>query len=128
MRSARPAGAAATSIFDQRNAGLVTQDVPWLPLTGVSFVVSADLQVVRGCDTAGAGVILTATTTGLLASSFGAERFAERRPAAPARPRRLSSSPWRASASCSRSWPGRLAAASSHGSARARDRHGDAVS
>jgi MFS family permease len=46
----------------------------------VSFVVSAYLQVVRGYDAIETGVIFTATTAGLLASSLGAERFAERRP------------------------------------------------
>jgi MFS family permease len=47
---------------------------------GVSFVVAAYLQVVRGYDAIQTGVIFTAATAGLLASSLGAERFATRRP------------------------------------------------
>jgi MFS family permease len=47
---------------------------------GVSFVVAAYLQVVRGYDAIQTGVIFTAATVGLLASSLGAERFATRRP------------------------------------------------
>jgi MFS family permease len=41
--------------------------------------VSAYLQVVRGYDAIQTGVIFTAATVGLLASSLGAERFAKRR-------------------------------------------------
>ena len=48
-------------------------------LMGVSFVVAAYLQVVRGYDAIETGVIFTAATVGLLLSSFGAERFAKRR-------------------------------------------------
>lgn len=79
-RSGRPA-LLPTSLFRSRtsNLGLVTQNVQWLLLTGVSFVVSAYLQVVRGYDAIQTGVIFTATTAGLLASSLGAERFAKRR-------------------------------------------------
>jgi MFS family permease len=61
------------------NLGLVTQNAQWLLLMGVSFVVSAYLQVVRGYDAIQTGVIFTATTAGLLVSSLGAERFARRR-------------------------------------------------
>ncbi len=61
------------------NLGLITQNVQWLLLTGVSFVVSAYLQVVRGYDAIQTGVIFTAVTAGLLASSLAAERFAKRR-------------------------------------------------
>src|SRR4051812_13396630 len=70
-----------TSLFRNltSNLGLVTQNVQWLLLTGVSFVVSAYLQVVRGYDAIQTGVIFTAVTAGLLASSLGAERFATRR-------------------------------------------------
>jgi MFS family permease len=46
---------------------------------GVSFVVAAFLQVVRGYDAIQTGVIFTAATVGLLASSLAAERFAKRR-------------------------------------------------
>jgi MFS family permease len=47
---------------------------------GVSFVVSVYLQVVRGYNAIQTGVIFTAATLGLLVASFGAERFAKRRP------------------------------------------------
>ncbi|MFL6129198.1 MAG: MFS transporter [Mycobacteriales bacterium] len=71
----------STSLFRNRtsNLGLVTQHVQWLMLLGVSFVVSAYLQVVRGYDAIETGVIFTAATVGLLLSSLGAERFARRR-------------------------------------------------
>jgi len=70
-----------TSLFHNRtsNLGLVTQLTQWLLLLGVSFVVAAFLQVVRGYDAIETGVIFTAATAGLLASSLGAERFAKRR-------------------------------------------------
>jgi MFS family permease len=70
-----------TSLFRDRtsNLGLVTQNLQWLLLTGVSFVVSAYLQVVRGYDAVQTGVIFTAVTAGLLASSLAAERLAKRR-------------------------------------------------
>ncbi|MGN6577359.1 MAG: MFS transporter [Nocardioides sp.] len=72
----------STSLFRSRtsNLGLVTQNVQWLMLLGTSFVVAAYLQVVRGYDAIETGVIFTAATIGLLASSLGAERFAKRRP------------------------------------------------
>ena len=84
MRAKERAGREAllpTSLFRDRisNLGLVTQNVQWLLLTGVSFVVSAYLQVVRGYDAIQTGVIFTAVTAGLLASSLAAERFAKRR-------------------------------------------------
>ena len=72
----------STGLFRNRtsNLGLVTQNAQWLLLMGVSFVVAAYLQVVRGYDAIQTGVIFTAATVGLLASSLGAERFAKRRP------------------------------------------------
>jgi Na+/melibiose symporter-like transporter len=72
----------STQLFRNRtsNLGLVTQNAQWLLLMGVSFVVAAYLQVVRGYDAIQTGVIFTAATVGLLASSLGAERFAKRRP------------------------------------------------
>src|SRR4051795_2580581 len=84
MRAKERAGRAAllpTSLFRNKtsNVGLVTQNVQWLLLTGVSFVVSAYLQVVRGYDAIQTGVIFTAMTAGLLLSSLAAERFAKRR-------------------------------------------------
>ena len=71
----------STSLFRNRssNLGLVTQNIQWLMLLGVSFVVAAYLQVVRGYDAIETGVIFTAATVGLLMSSLGAERFARRR-------------------------------------------------
>jgi MFS family permease len=71
----------STSLFRNRtsNLGLVTQNIQWLILLGVSFTVSAYLQVVRGYDAIQTGVIFTAATAGILLSSLGAERFAKRR-------------------------------------------------
>jgi MFS family permease len=71
-----------TSLFRNRtsNLGLATQNIQWLLLMGVSFVVAAYLQVVRGYDAIQTGVIFTAETLGLLASSLAAERLAKRRP------------------------------------------------
>jgi MFS family permease len=72
----------STRLFRNRtsNLGLVTQNTQWLLLMGISFVVAAYLQVVRSYDAIQTGVIFTAATVGLLASSLGAERFAKRRP------------------------------------------------
>lgn len=71
----------SVSLFRNRtsNLGLVTQNVQWLMLLGVSFTVAAYLQAVRGYDAIQTGVIFTAATVGLLLSSLGAERFAKRR-------------------------------------------------
>jgi Na+/melibiose symporter-like transporter len=71
----------STALFRNRtsNLGLLTQNTQWLLLMGVSFVVSAYLQVVRGYDALQTGVIFTAVTAGLLASSLAAERLAKRR-------------------------------------------------
>jgi MFS family permease len=71
----------STALFRNHtsNLGLVTQNVQWQLLMGVSFVVSAYLQVVRGYDAIQTGVIFTAVTAGLLASSLAAERLARRR-------------------------------------------------
>lgn len=70
----------STSLFRNRtsNLGLVTQNVQWLLLMGTSFVVATYLQVVRGYDAIQTGVIFTAATLGLLASSLAAERLARR--------------------------------------------------
>lgn len=70
-----------TELFRNRtsNLGLITQHTQWLMLMGISFVVAAYLQVVRGYDAISTGVIFSASTVGLLASSLGAERFAKRR-------------------------------------------------
>ncbi|MEU9329659.1 MFS transporter [Streptomyces canus] len=68
------------SLFRNRtsNLGLVTQNIQWLLLMGTSFVVATYLQVVRGYDAIQTGVIFTAATLGLLASSLAAERLARR--------------------------------------------------
>ena len=71
----------STSLFRNRtsNLGMITQNAQWLLLSGVSFVVAAYLQVVRGYDAIETGVIFSATTGGLLLSSLAAERLAKRR-------------------------------------------------
>ncbi|BFU43251.1 MFS transporter [Krasilnikovia sp. MM14-A1004] len=61
------------------NLGLVTQNIQWLVLLGISFTVSAYLQVIYGYNPIQTGLILTAATAGLLLSSAAAERFATRR-------------------------------------------------
>jgi MFS family permease len=61
------------------NLGLITQNIQWLLLLGISFVVSVFLQTVRGYNAIQTGVIFTAATVGILVSSLGAERFAGRR-------------------------------------------------
>ena len=70
----------STSLFrnETSNLGLVTQNVQWLLLMGTAFVVSAYLQVVRGYNAIQTGVIFTAATGGILASSLAAERLAKR--------------------------------------------------
>jgi len=70
----------STGLFRNRisNLGLVTQNVQWLLLIGTSFVVSAFLQVVRGYNSIETGVIFTAATAGILASSLAAERLAKK--------------------------------------------------
>ena len=72
----------STALFRNRtsNLGLVTQNTQWLLLMGVSFVVSAYLQVVRGYNAIQTGVIFTAATVGILVSSLAAERLAKRYP------------------------------------------------
>jgi MFS family permease len=72
----------STGLFRNRtsNLGLATQNIQWLLLMGISFVVSAFLQVVRGYDAIETGVIFTATTVGILVSSLAAERLARKYP------------------------------------------------
>jgi MFS family permease len=69
------------SLFRNRtaNLGMITQNIQWLMLMGVSFVVAAFLQVVRGYNAIETGLIFTAATVGLLLSSLAAERLAKRR-------------------------------------------------
>ena len=63
----------STGLFRNRtsNLGLVTQNTQWLLLMGVSFVVAAYLQVVRGYDAIQTGVIFTAATAGLRPPRWG---------------------------------------------------------
>jgi MFS family permease len=70
----------ATRMFQNRqsNLGLVTQNVQWLVLLGLSFVVSVFLQTVRGYSAIQTGLILTPATIGILVSSMGAARLAQR--------------------------------------------------
>ena len=69
MRARERAGREAllsTALFRNRtsNLGLITQNIQWLVLMGISFVVSAFLQVVRGYNSIQTGLILTAATVG----------------------------------------------------------------
>jgi predicted MFS family arabinose efflux permease len=70
------------SLFRNRtsNLALVTQNVQWLLLMGVSFVVAVFLQTVRGYDAVQTGVVFTAATVGVLLASLAAGRLAKRRP------------------------------------------------
>jgi MFS family permease len=72
----------STGLFKNHtsNLGLVTQNIQWLLLMGVSFVVAVFLQTVRGYNAIETGVIFTAATVGVLVSSLAAERLAKRRP------------------------------------------------
>jgi MFS family permease len=71
----------STRLFKNRasNLGLITQNIQWLLLMGTSFVVAVFLQTVRGYNAIETGVIFTAATLGVLASSLAAERLAKRR-------------------------------------------------
>jgi MFS family permease len=71
----------STGLFRDRtcNLALLTQNMQWLLLMGVSFVVSVFLQEVRGYSAIGTGIVFTAATVGVLVSSFAAERLARRR-------------------------------------------------
>jgi len=70
----------STGLFKNRTSdfALVTQNIQWLILMGTSFVVSVFLQTVRGYSAIATGVIFTAATLGLLASSLSAERLAKK--------------------------------------------------
>lgn len=61
------------------NFGLVTQNVQWLVLQGTFFVVSVFLQTVRGFNAIDTGLILTASTIGILFTSAIAGRLAKLR-------------------------------------------------
>ncbi|WP_167138601.1 MFS transporter [Diaminobutyricimonas sp. TR449] len=74
----------STSLFRNKtsNLGLITQNAQWLMLLGFSFVAASFLQVVRGYNAIETGIIFTAATIGLLASSLAAgplsKRFAQK--------------------------------------------------
>jgi MFS family permease len=70
----------STRLFKNRscNLALVTQNMQWLLLMGVAFVVSVFLQTVRGYSAIGTGIVFTAATAGILVSSFAAERLAKK--------------------------------------------------
>jgi MFS family permease len=70
----------STGLFRNRtaNLGLITQNTQWLMLLGLSFVVSVFLQVVRGYNAIQTGLVFTAATVGILASSAAAERWAQK--------------------------------------------------
>jgi MFS family permease len=71
----------APRMFQNResNLGLVTQNIQWLVLLGLSFVVSVYLQTARGYGAIETGLILTPATIGILVSSIAAGRLAQRR-------------------------------------------------
>ncbi len=70
----------STGLFRNRtsNLGLVTQNIQWLLLMGITFVVSVFLQTERGFSAIKTGVIFTAATAGILISSLSAERLAKK--------------------------------------------------
>jgi MFS family permease len=74
----------STGLFRNRlsNLGLVTQNLQWLLLMGISMLVASHLQVVREYDAIETGVIFSAATLGILVSSLAASslvrRFAQR--------------------------------------------------
>jgi len=57
---------------------MVTQNIQWLLLMGISFVVSVFLQTVRGFSAIETGLTFTAATVGILLSSVIQRRLAER--------------------------------------------------
>lgn len=69
-----------TALFREKisNVGLGTQNVQWLVLMGMSFVVSVFLQVVRKYSAIHTGLIFTGATAGILISSLAAGRLAKR--------------------------------------------------
>src|SRR5215204_2779834 len=71
----------STRLFKNRvsNLALATQNMQWFVLMGTSFTVAVFLQTVRGYNAIETGLIFTAATLGILASSLAAERFAKRR-------------------------------------------------
>jgi MFS family permease len=70
----------STRLFRNRtsNLGLVTQNMQWLILQGSFFVISVFLQTVRGYSAIETGLILTASTVGIILSSAVAGRLARK--------------------------------------------------
>jgi MFS family permease len=70
------------ALFRNRTSdlALITQNIQWLLLMGTSFTVAVFLQEVRGYNAIQTGVVFTAATLGVLASSLAAERLAKRYP------------------------------------------------
>src|SRR5215217_4075634 len=70
------------SLFKNRtsNLGLLTQNVQWLVLQGVFFVISVFLQQERGYSAIQTGLMLVPATIGILLSSGMAQRMASRHP------------------------------------------------
>ena len=70
----------STALFRNRtsNYALVTQNVQWAILLGISFAVSAYLQVIRKYSSIQTGVIFTSATVGILLSSLAAGPLAKR--------------------------------------------------
>jgi MFS family permease len=70
----------SVDLFKNRtsNLGLITQNLQWLLLMGVSFTVSVFLQTERHYSSIKTGVIFTAATVGVLVSSLAAERLARK--------------------------------------------------
>lgn len=60
------------------NRGLLTQLIQWLTLQGGFFVISVYLQTIRGYSAVQTGLILTASTVGLLLASARAGKMANR--------------------------------------------------
>src|SRR4029453_15357760 len=59
--------------------GSITQSIQCVVLKGIPFVVSPFLQTIRGYNAIETGLILTASTVGILLSSGIAGRLARRR-------------------------------------------------
>src|SRR5947208_368282 len=83
LRSRERAGKTALlslDLFKNRtsNLGMITQNLQWLLLMGVSFVVSVFLQTERHYSAIKTGVVFTAATVGILISSLAAERLAKK--------------------------------------------------
>jgi MFS family permease len=70
-----------TRLFRNRtaNLGLGTQNIQWLTMQGLFFVVSVFLQEVRGYNAIQNGLMLTPAIAGILLASAAAGRMARRR-------------------------------------------------